>query len=107
MSTNQDSKNMALLTWILTIFFGFIPSLIMYLIKKDDAYVQSQSKEALNWVITAFIGYVIAFLLTFVAVGALLYPVIGICHLIFCIMGAVATSKGNDFRVPFAIRLIK
>ncbi len=107
MSNNQDSKNMALLIWILTIFFGFIPGLIMYLVKKDDAYIQSQSKEALNWSITAFLLSILASVLTVIVIGAFLYPVIGICHLIFCIMGAIATSKGNDFRVPFAIRLIK
>ncbi len=107
MSNNQDSNNMALLIWILSIFFGFIPGLIMYLVKKDDAYIQSQSKEALNWSITAFLLSILASILTVIAIGALLYPVIGICHLIFCIMGAIATSKGNDFRVPFAIRLIK
>ncbi len=54
----QETKNMVLLIWIGTIFFGFIPGLIFYLVKKDDAYIQSQSKEALNWSITAMIGYV-------------------------------------------------
>ena len=104
---SQDSKNMALLIWIGTIFFGFIPGLIMYLVKKDDVYIQSQSKEALNWSITAVILYMIAFVLTFVVIGIFLIPIIGLCHLIFCIMGAVATSKGDDFSVPYAIRLIK
>jgi hypothetical protein len=107
MSNNQDSKNMALLIWVLTIFFGFIPSLIMYLVKKDDAYIQSQSKEALNWSITMFLLSILASILTFIAIGAFLYPVIGLCHIIFCIMGAMATSKGDNFSVPFAIRLIK
>jgi uncharacterized protein len=104
---SQDSKNIALLTWIGTLFLGFIPSLIIYLVKKDDVYIQSQAKEALNWSITAFFGYIIAMILTFIVIGILLMPVIGICHLVFCIMGAVSTSKGKDFRSPFAIRLIK
>ncbi|MEI6895798.1 MAG: DUF4870 domain-containing protein [Colwellia sp.] len=103
----QDSKNMALLMWIGTLFFGFIPGLIMYLIKKEDIYIQKQSKEALNWSITMLIGYMISFVLSFIAIGIFLIPVIGICHLIFCIMGAVATSKGAQFRVPFSLRLVK
>lgn len=104
---SQDAKNMALLSWIGTFFLGFIPGLILYLIKTDDAYVQDQSKESLNWSITAMIGYFVAFLLSFIVIGVFLIPVIGLCHLIFCIMGAVAASKGKAFRVPFAIRLIK
>lgn len=104
---SQDSKNTALLVWIGTIFFGFIPGLILFLVKKDDAYIQDQSKEALNWSITAAIGYFAGMLLTFVVIGLLILPVVGICHLVFCIMGAVAVNNGKSFRVPFALRLIK
>ena len=104
---SQDSKNIALLTWIGSIFFGFIPSLIVYLIKKDDPYIQDQSKEALNWSITAVIGYFIGIILTFVLIGILVLLALGVCHLVFCIMGAVATSNGKPFRVPYALRLIK
>lgn len=103
----QDSKNVALLTWIGTIFFGFIPSLIVYLVKKDDQYVQDQAKEALNWSITAFIGYIAGAILTVILIGVVVMFVVGICHLVFCIMGAVAASNGKNFRLPFAIRLIK
>jgi uncharacterized Tic20 family protein len=103
----QDSKNIALLTWVGSLFFGFIPGLVVYLVKKDDTYIQRQAKEALNWSITALLAYIIATILSVIVIGFLLMPVIGICHLIFCVMGAVSTSKGKDFRVPFAIRLIK
>jgi len=105
--TTQDSKNIALLTWVGSLFFGFIPSLVVYLVKKDDDYIQSQAKEALNWSITVLFAYIIAAILSVIVIGFLLMPLIGICHFIFCIMGAVGTSKGKDFRVPFAIRLIK
>ena len=103
----QDSRNLALLIWIGTLFFGFIPSLIFFLVKKDDSYVLDQSKEALNWSITAAIAYFVCFLLSFIVIGALLIPVVAIAHLVFCILGAVGASKGNLFRTPFNIRLIK
>ncbi|WP_347332767.1 DUF4870 domain-containing protein [Marinimicrobium locisalis] len=106
-TTDQDEKNIALITWITTIFFGFIPGLIFYLVKKDSAYIQDQAKEALNWSITALFAYIGAIILTVIIIGAFLIPIIGVVHLIFCIMGAVATSKGDAFRVPFALRLIK
>ncbi|MGH8614305.1 MAG: DUF4870 domain-containing protein [Gammaproteobacteria bacterium] len=103
----QDSKNIALMTWIGTIFFPFIPGLLFYLIKKDDPYIQDQAKEALNWSITAIIGYVAGFILTLILIGILVLMVVGVCHLVFCIMGAIGASNGKPFRVPFAIRLIK
>jgi uncharacterized Tic20 family protein len=105
--TSQESRNIALLVWIGTIFFGFIPGLIVYLIKKDDAYAVDQSKEALNWSITAIIGYCAGLILTIILIGVLVMLIVGICHLVFCIMGAIAGSSGKPFRVPFAIRLVK
>src|SRR5690606_35540949 len=106
-STSQDAKNLVLLLWLGTFFFGFIPGLLMYLLKKDDAYVLDQSKEALNWSITALIGYVAGMILMVVLIGALVMAVVGICHLVFCIMGVIGASSGKNFRVPFALRLIK
>lgn len=104
---SQDSKNIALMTWIGTLFFGFIPGLILYLVKKDDPYILDQAKEALNWSITAIIGYFVGVVLTFIVIGVVVMMVVGICHVVFCIMGALATSKGKPFRAPFAVRLIK
>lgn len=104
---NQDAKNIALLTWIGTIFFGFIPSLIVYLVRKDDPFVQDHAKEALNWSITEVIIYAVSFVLTFILIGLLGFLALAILHLVFCIMGAVAASNGKAFRAPFALRLLK
>jgi len=103
----QDQKNMGLLIWILTLFFGFIPGLIFFLTKKDDAYICDQAKEALNWSITFILGYVAGMILMLVLIGFLVVIAVGIAHLVFCIMGAIAASSGKPFRVPFALRLIK
>lgn len=116
----QDSKNMALINWLGCLFFSFIPPLILLLVKKDDAYVQSQAKEALNWVITFFITYIVlwiiamvlGFILAFVWAPLAVIPMFflmlfGLSHLIFCVMGAIKCSSGQNFRVPFNIRLIK
>ena len=88
-------------------FFFFVPSLIVYLLKKDDTYVQTQAKEALNWSITAAIAYAASWILMIVLIGILGFFALGLCHLVFCIMGAVACSNGKDFVLPIAIRLIK
>jgi uncharacterized protein len=102
----KESKNTAVLIWIGTLFLGFIPGLIVYLVKKDDPYILDQAKEALNWSITAAIGYVAAMILTFVLIGFLVFVALGLCHLVFCVLGAIGASSGKAFRVPFALRLI-
>lgn len=104
---SQDSKNIALLMWIGTIFFSFIPSLIVYLLKTEDRYLADQSKEALNWSITLFLGYVIGIILCVVLIGFLILFALGVANIVFCILGVIATSEGKAFRVPFALRLVK
>lgn len=106
-SGNSESNNMALLVWVGAIFFGWLVPLIMYLVKKDDAFVQEVAKEALNWAITAFIAGLICSALMVVLIGLILLPALLIANLVFCILGAVAASKGEVYRVPFCLRLIK
>lgn len=103
----RDSRNTTLWIWLGTAVLGFIPGLVFFLSEKDDAYIRSQSREALNWAITALAGYLGCLILSFVAIGVLLLPAVGLCHLAFCIMGAVAASNGRSFQVPFALRPIK
>ncbi|MBE9610358.1 DUF4870 domain-containing protein [Chitinilyticum piscinae] len=104
---SKDSTNMALLVWLGTLFFGFLVPLIMFLVKKDDEFVLDASKEALNWSITAFIGYIAGAILSIILVGFLVMFAVGIAHLVFCILGAVAASKGQAYRLPYNLRLIK
>lgn len=108
-SSNTDDRNIALITHLSGIIFGFLVPLIVWLIHKDradKAWLTSQSKEALNFQITILIGYVICWILTFILIGALLWFLLWIVNLIFCILAAVAVSKGESYRYPFALRLI-
>jgi uncharacterized protein len=106
-TSNSDSNTIAILTWIGSIFFGFIPALVVYLIKKEDPFVQDHAKEALNWSITVMIGYAISWVLMLVLIGFMTAFALGIANLVFCIIAAVSASKGETYRLPFAIRLIK
>ena len=103
----SDEKSMAMLAHLLGIFTGFLGPLIIWLVKKDSSeFVNDQGKEALNFQITFVIAYIVCGLLTFVLIGCFLMPVVVICNIVFCIMGAVAANKGIRYRYPFALRLI-
>jgi uncharacterized Tic20 family protein len=106
-ASSQDSRNMALLVWIATIFLAFVPGLIVYLVKKDDPFLLDQGKESLNWSITAGIIYFVGMLLTVVLIGIFVMWAIGVVHLIICVLGAISCSNGNAYRAPFALRLIR
>ena len=105
---STDDRNLAMLAHLLGIVSGFVGALIIWLIKKDQsAYVDEQGKEALNFQITMLIAFVGAWILMFILIGMLLMPLLLIANLVLCIIAAVAASKGEHYKYPLAIRLLK
>jgi len=92
-----EEKTQATLLWVLTIFAGFIPGLIFFLIGKDKPYVYRNAAMALTFSIILIALYII---LTVTVVGLILIPVVMILALVIPIMGAVAANKGEAFNPP-------
>ena len=106
----QEDRTLALLTHLSGIVLSFIVPLVLWLINKDKPekeFLNDQAKEALNFQITVVIAWVIAIVLSAIAIGFLLYPVIWIGNLILCILAGVKANEGVAYRYPFALRLIK
>jgi uncharacterized Tic20 family protein len=109
-SAPQEDRTIALLTHLSGIIAGFIVPLIIWLINKDKpekSWLTDSSVEALNFQITIAIAYVICIVLSVIIIGGLLMPIVWLVNLIFCILGGVAVNKGEAYRYPFALRLIK
>ena len=104
---SSDENNMAMLAHILGIITCFVGPLVLYLTVKDKSFVVEQSKEALNFQITIAILYVVGAILTIIFIGGLISAAAGILSLIFGIVAAMAASKGEHYKYPIAIRLIK
>jgi uncharacterized protein len=105
---SKDAKTFAMLAHLLGIFTCFVGPLVIWLVKKDEhPFVDEQGKEALNFQITVAIAYVAASLLSFLCIGFLLFPAVGVVDLVFCILACVAANKGEHYRYPVSIRLIK
>ena len=104
---SADEKNIVVLTHIGGTIFSFIPALIVWLLKKEDsAYIADQAREALNFQITVLIAQVISSILIVILIGFVLMGIIWLANIIFCIIAAVAASKGEYYRYPFTLRLI-
>ena len=104
---SADEKNIVVLTHIGGTIFSFIPALIVWPLKKDDsAYIADQAREALNFQITVLIAQVISSILIVILIGFVLMGIIWLANIIFCIIAAVAASKGEYYRYPFTLRLI-
>lgn len=104
---NKNDNTMATLAHALGIIIAFVGPLIIYLTQQKEGFVKEQAKEALNFQLTVLIAWVAAGVLSFVLVGMLLYPLIWVANLIFCIMGAMAANQGKAYVYPFRIIFIK
>ena len=107
---SNDDKNIAMLSHLLAIFFGFLPPLILWLMHKDKAgkdFVCDQAKEALNFQITVILAVALSCLLMVVLIGFLLFWLVLAANFVLCIIAAINASKGIAYRYPFALRLVK
>lgn len=104
---SSDDKNIATITHIGGTVFSFVPALIVWVLKKDNnAYLAEQSREALNFQVTMVLAYMVAGVLSWVLIGLLFFPVIWVLNIVLCIIAAISTSKGENYRYPFSLRLI-
>lgn len=104
----SDEKSMGMLCHLLSIFFGFLAPLIIYLVKKDDSrYVAEHAKESLNFQLTLMIAYVISFFLVFLLIGIVLFVILHIFRLVVCIIATIKANEGKMYRYPFTLRLVK
>ena len=106
--SDSDQRLWATLAHIGPIIIGFVAPLVIWLIYKDRGrYVADQAKEALNFQITVTIAATISSILIFAFIGIVLLPAVLIVALVLMIMAAIAANKGEAYRYPLNIRLIK
>ena len=104
----SDDKTMALIAHLGQVFGGFVVPLVIYLIKKDTSpFVRHHAAEALNFSITTAIASIVCIVLIFLIIGLLLLPVLIIGHLVFVVMAAMAANRGEWYRYPINLRLVK
>ncbi|MES1171434.1 MAG: DUF4870 domain-containing protein [Actinomycetota bacterium] len=90
------------------IIFPLIAPLIVWLIFRErSTFVDTESKEALNFGILAVIVYLVASFTFIIVIGFLLWPAMFIVAVIFGIQAVIKNNKGEHYRYPFSLRLIK
>lgn len=104
----SDETTWSMLSHIGGIVLGFLAPLLVMLTKGNESpYTRYHAVEALNFQITLAIGWVVASVLTVVVIGIFLYPVLFILNIVFCVMAGLAANKGETYKYPFALRLVK
>jgi uncharacterized Tic20 family protein len=108
---SSNSRNLATLS-NLSAFITFvgIPSLVgplvMWLLNRDDPYVEQQAKEALNFNISFLIYGVAAAISIVLLVGLIALPVVLVTWFVLVIVAAIKASSGENYQYPFTIRFV-
>lgn len=117
-NARDDTRSFALaahLSALLSLFVGFpfIGPLVIWLVKKDDAYVRGHAAEALNFnlsimlyaVVLGVVGLLLLIVLVGILVWLLLIP-LGIAWLVLICIAAVKAGQGEAYRYPLTIRFV-
>ena len=110
METSAD-RNVATLSHLsaFVMFLGIpavVGPLVLWLINRDNPYVEPQAREALNFNISFLLyGLVAGFLIIFL-VGLLLLPAVFVTWFVLVIVAAVKTSNGEHYRYPMTLRFV-
>ena len=105
---SSDDTLWAVLSHVSFFVVGLIGPLIVMLTKGNESpFVRRHAVEALNFHITVAIASIVSFILVFVLIGFLLLPAVLIAGVVFTIMAAIAASRGEEYRYPISLRLVK
>lgn len=100
-------------TWAVLVHLSFFvlgiigPIVVMVTKGRESGWVREHAVEALNFHITVAIGTVVSALLILVLVGIVLLPAVLIAACVFTVLAAVAASRGERYRYPLTLRLVR
>lgn len=83
------------------------PLIVFLTVGKESPFVRRHSVEALNFHISLLIYSVISLVLVLVIVGIFMLIAVMIFGVIMTILAAVKASRGEDYRYPLCLRLVK
>ena len=104
----QDERTWAMIAHLGGIVAGFLAPLVVMLTQGEKSpFARRQAVEALNFQILLLIGYTVSAVSMILLIGFLLFPLVWIGGIVFMVIGGIAANKGEDYRYPVNLRLVK
>lgn len=94
---SSDEKLLAGVAWVSILFSAFLGPVIIYFLSAGKPHARRHAALALAHSIVGTVGGIICGLLTFVLIGFVLAPILGIWLLFVGVIGALAGFAGNDY----------
>jgi len=87
---------------------GLFGPLILWLVNRDrHSFIDEQGKEAVNFRLTMYLYYMASLVLVLVVIGLALVPLLCLVDLLLIIVAGIRTSRGEHFRYPLTVRIIR
>lgn len=107
---SSDSKNLAVIFTLCSLFFGLFSPLLGYLMSSENPWLRKQMVELLNFEISVTISIVISMILNSTVVLSIVgFPLLFVAligNFVYLILGAIKISKGEFRKYPWTIRVI-
>lgn len=109
----------SLIAWVITSgTLGWAPALVIYLVFKDRGrFTRDHSKETLNFYLTVLIASVALLVLTtiltlvtfglFAFIGWVPFAALAVYVIVFGVIATMRTNRGESYRYPATVRLIR
>jgi uncharacterized Tic20 family protein len=86
---------------------GFVAPVVIWQIKKDEMpELEEHGRMVTNWMISSLVYYVIGVLLLIVLIGVPLLVAIGVCGVVFPVVGGIKASNGEFWNYPMTIKFL-
>ena len=100
----EKSKNLLVLTTLVSLIFGFLAPLVMWFVQKDmlEGEVKTYMRNLLNFELTMFIVMLI--------LGFVFAPVaafLGFVNAVILIIATISVFNNKNYKFPFLLELIK
>ena len=87
---------------------NIVAPLVIWLIRRDEfPFADEQGKELVNFQISMTLYGIIAGLLCFILIGFVLLPALLVANIILIIIATIRANRGEGYRYPWTMRLIK
>lgn len=91
---------------------SWLPPLIIWLVYKDrSAFVAAEAKKSLNFQLTLLIGWIAIFVIDIAFLGSFLSGLVRLAlwvvAIVFCVQGYQAVNRGQAYKYPFSLELVK
>ena len=88
--------------------FDLLGPFIVLLTKGDQSFfIRRQAIQALNFRLTVLIAYILCIPFFLILIGFVMWWIVWLASIVFCIIAAIKASEGRTYRFPLTLQLFQ